>query len=337
MVEADLVGDIRGGDSFSDIYGLKGFMAGFFPVWTVLLLKGSIVQFPQTFGPYKSPVARRLAQYILKRSSVIIARDIESQRVARELAGPNSRVLLSPDVAFSLEPFRPKTITTDRSFSIAPMTAIIGLNVNGLMYNSRFRGQNRFDLHLNYVSFLPRLVENLLDHHQGELWLIPHTFAPEGHVESDNEACERLRSALRPELLDRVKILTGEYDAQELKWIIGQCEFFVGSRMHSCIAALSQGVPCVGVAYSRKFQGVFECVGMQEWVIDARTVGEQDALARAQSLFKCRGQIKQELKTRANQARARLNVVFRDLIRRTVPAQSLEGARDHATQVAGIE
>ena len=47
------------------------------------------------------------------------------------------------------------------------------------------------------------------------------------------------------------------------KAVIGQCDFFIGSRMHACIAALSQGVPCVGVAYSMKFAGVFDTVGME--------------------------------------------------------------------------
>jgi colanic acid/amylovoran biosynthesis protein len=84
---ADIVGDVRGGDSFSDIYGMQRFLNGFLTVWTVLLVKGSMVQFPQTYGPYKSPVARAMARYILRRSSVVIARDEKSRQVAQELIG----------------------------------------------------------------------------------------------------------------------------------------------------------------------------------------------------------------------------------------------------------
>ena len=49
--EAVLVGDVRGGDSFSDIYGMKRFLYGFLMAWTVILVRGSMVQFPQTYGP----------------------------------------------------------------------------------------------------------------------------------------------------------------------------------------------------------------------------------------------------------------------------------------------
>ena len=55
-------------------------------------------------SPRHSP--RWLARVLLKRSSVIIARDRQSQKVAQELVGTDKDVLLSPDVAFSLEAIR---------------------------------------------------------------------------------------------------------------------------------------------------------------------------------------------------------------------------------------
>ena len=47
-----------------------------------------------------------------------------------------------------------------------------------------------------------------------------------------------------------------------MKYLIGQCDFFVGSRMHSCIAAVSQCVPAVSIAYSDKFIGVMATLGL---------------------------------------------------------------------------
>ncbi len=45
--EAAIVGDIRGGDSFSDIYGLRRFLIGFLMAWSVNLVRGEIVQLAQ--------------------------------------------------------------------------------------------------------------------------------------------------------------------------------------------------------------------------------------------------------------------------------------------------
>ena len=40
LEQMDVVGDVRGGDSFSDIYGMRRFLHGFAMAWTVLLIKG---------------------------------------------------------------------------------------------------------------------------------------------------------------------------------------------------------------------------------------------------------------------------------------------------------
>ena len=317
LEEADIVGDVRGGDSFSDIYGMGRFLTGFLCAWTVVLVKGSIVQFPQTFGPYKSPVARCLANYLLRRSSVIMARDRESQRLAQAHVGKSRQVLLCPDVAFSLEPLQPEKITTEPPFhGLSVPQGTIGLNVNGLMYNGGYTRNNMFGLKMDYRALLPELIEALLKEHGGELWLVPHAFAPAGNVESDPEACEMVRSALSSETRDRVRIVTGDYDCHELKWLIGKFDFFVGSRMHSCIAALSQGVPCAGIAYSRKFEGVFDTLGMAEWVVDGRKVSDQEAISVILKLYGRRQEAREELWARAQEARSRVEKVFEQSIKR---------------------
>jgi len=77
---------------------------------------------------------------------------------------------------------------------------VIGLNVNGLMVNGGYTRKNMFGLKLDYPSFLAAMIKALLAEHQGELWLVPHTYAPPGDVESDPEACCKVRAAL-PEIL----------------------------------------------------------------------------------------------------------------------------------------
>ncbi|MDB6169023.1 MAG: hypothetical protein JWM88_1887 [Verrucomicrobia bacterium] len=314
VASADFVGDVHGGDSFSDIYGLKGLTFTFVTDFCVWLVKGSIVQFPQTYGPYKHPLARCMARFLLRRSSVIIARDKKSRAIAQELAGPNKTVLLSPDVAFSLESIRLREIRMAPPLSPAGAKNIIGLNVNGLMYNGGYTGRNMFGLKLDYASFLPVLVTALLQNHPNEVWLVPHTFAPNGDVESDPEASHKLRDSLPAGLRTRVRIVDQEYDQYEIKGVISQCDFFIGSRMHACIAALSQGVPCVGVAYSMKFAGVFESVGMESWVVDARDATNEEAVARILELYLQREDVRATLKQHADAARAQLRGVFETLI-----------------------
>lgn len=308
---AEVVGDVRGGDSFSDIYGMGRFLLGFLMAWSVLLVRGDMVQFPQTYGPFKSALARWLARFLLIRSSVVIARDERSRRVAQDLLGKEYKVHLSPDVAFSLAVTHPKHVALEPAPDFPVTGGVIGLNVNGLMYHGGYTRDNMFGLKLDYANFLTDLVTSLLAEHEGELWLVPHTFAPTGDVESDQDASRKLRESLPAALQARVRIVAAEYDQHEIKGVIGGCDFFIGSRMHACIAALSQGVPCVGVAYSMKFEGVFESVGMGEWVVDGRAVQNAEGVARIVDLYRMRNEVREELGRRADEARASLRVVFR--------------------------
>ena len=98
----DVVGDIRGGDSFSDIYGLGRFFGATLPVISVIMIKGQIVQFPQTYGPYRSGIARCIARWILRHSSLVLARDIRSQAVAESLVSEATQVLLGLGTGGSL-------------------------------------------------------------------------------------------------------------------------------------------------------------------------------------------------------------------------------------------
>ena len=315
VAAADMVGDVRGGDSFSDIYGLKRFCLAFLPVLSVLLVKGSIVHLPQTYGPFRTRTSRFLARFLLRCSSAVIARDLESQRIAQELVGPRLDVRLSPDVAFALHSEAPAELLTEPPLAGMLPAKTIGLNVNGLMFNGGYTRGNMFGLKLDYRAFLPELISRLLTDPGAEILLVPHTIAEAGNSESDNEACRQVRDMLPDALQSRVRIVVGDYDAHELKGVIRQCDFFIGSRMHSCIAALSQGVPCVGVAYSMKFAGVFESVGMGDWVLDGRTMDCEQVVASILGLHESRDAVRSGLAERSAQARQRLNEVFAGIFR----------------------
>ncbi len=328
---ADFVGDVRGGDSFSDIYGLKRFVLAFFPVLSVLLIKGRIVHFPQTYGPFRTGIARRLAGFLLKRSSVLVARDRESQRIAQALVGRDPVVELSPDVAFRLHSEVPDGLLTEPPLDGKPAGGMIGLNVNGLMFNGGYTGGNMFGLKLDYRAFLPALMTRLLKDPAVEILLIPHTLAGKGDPESDDEASREVRQMLPAELRGRVRTVVGDYDAHQLKGVIRQCDFFLGSRMHSCIAALSQGVPCVGVAYSMKFAGVFESVGMEDWVLDGRVMDCDEMVAEVLMRYEARDSVRGDLGERSELARRCLGEVFRKITREACGADLPE--RD---EVAGM-
>jgi colanic acid/amylovoran biosynthesis protein len=326
LQKADWIGDIRGGDSFSDVYGLKRMILGSLPSMTVLLLGRPLVLLPQTYGPYQSEIARIIARWILSRARWILSRDKEGIEVVKEILGRNrnkKRIDFCPDVAFSMESMTSfKPAIHPPLIRKAPEDVLIGFNINGLLFNGGYTRNNMFQLKFDYKQFVKVLSESILRETSAHLLLIPHTFAPNGHIESDSEGCHIIFNSLKDLYSERLHILEGEYDQFEIKAIIGQCDFFVGSRMHSCIAALSQGVPTVGVAYSRKFRGIFESVDLGDMILDARSLDLEITVKIILKLFQNRADSRRMVLNKINIAKGRLNGTFKRLLASTDPVSS---------------
>jgi colanic acid/amylovoran biosynthesis protein len=314
VLNAKFVGDIRGGDSFSDIYGWRRLIIGSLPLVAVYWLRGGYVLFPQTYGPFKGRIAKMFARYILNRASVILARDKASMKLVEELTNGCRQAQFSPDVAFTLDSRLPSQPGIEPPLPVKMEEPLIGVNVNGLMFNGGYTRSNMFGLKLNYQEYLVSLITALAQKHNARILLVPHTFSPRESVESDPGACERVREQLPPEILSRVHLVNRTYNQHEIKGIISLCEFFVGSRMHACIAALSQGIPAVGVAYSKKFVGVFETVGAEDWIVDGREFEAPAAVARTLELFENRRGLQNRLKVAVTNAQEQLRVVFGNLL-----------------------
>jgi len=315
--EADFVGDIRGGDSFSDIYGLTELVLGSLPSAITFLLGKDLALLPQTYGPYKTWTSRRLARGILRRAKIILSRDKSGIQVVEELLGGNGtagRLHFCPDVAFSLEPSRTTSYSIQPDFPLDRSAPLFGLNVSGLLYNGGFTRNNMFGLAFEYRDFVRLLAEKVISETDASLLLVPHTFAPGGNVESDPAACAELFRDFASRFPGRIFMVAKEYGASEIKGIIGLCDFFVGSRLHACIGALSQGIPTVGVAYSRKFAGLFESVGVGHMVVDARNVDEGRAVETILDAFDRREQEKLLLRERIRDVRTLLGDTFRRLL-----------------------
>ena len=316
LKQADFIGDIRGGDSFSDIYGLQRMILGIIPQLIVLLLGKELVLLPQSYGPFKSALAKKIAHFVISKSSIILSRDRQSIEVIKNILrkkGANKKIILCPDVAFALDSIIPQKINIIPPIDKPHDVALIGFNINGLLYNGGYSKNNMFGLRYDYRLFTQKLAESLLEKTNAHLLLIPHTFAPAGNVESDNEACREIYEFLQQSFTGRIHFVAGIYNQFNIKGIIGFCDFYIGSRMHSCIAALSQGIPTVGVAYSRKFKGIFDSIDVGNMVSDARSASMEETIDFILNQFNNKESIQTNLRNKVRITRKRQIKIF-DLI-----------------------
>ncbi|MBM4144256.1 MAG: polysaccharide pyruvyl transferase family protein, partial [Lentisphaerae bacterium] len=220
LAEADFVGDIRGGDSFSDIYGLGRFMLNAVPALTAMLLGRKLVLLPQTYGPYGSPLARAVAAFTLRRAARVLSRDREGVAAAERLVRGRRgapRPEFCPDVAFALEARPPPSPVIRPPLDPAAAAPPVGLNVNGLMYRGGYTRGNMFRLKCDYAEYARRLAARILaSRPETRLLLVPHTFGPPGGLNSDPDACREVIAALPAGLKERASLVAAGYDQHEI-------------------------------------------------------------------------------------------------------------------------
>lgn len=320
IAESDMAASIAGGDSFSDIYGLSRFFYVALPQVLVLLMGKPLVQLPQTIGPFASKLPRAIARGILKHSSLIYSRDYPGLLETREIlgiSGKNERIRFCYDMGFVLDPVKPREFSIEASVLDLPRNidapCTVGLNISGLLYMGGYTRANMFGLKADYKELVGEIIEFLITRKKARVLLVPHVFGGPEHTESDSTVCERVYSQLKPKYGEGLSFLSGFYDQGEIKHMIGKCDFFIGSRMHACIAALSQCVPAVPIAYSRKFIGVMESIGVESYVADPCALESGAILDIIDKAFEDRAAIAEKLRAQMPAVKEKVLSLFREI------------------------
>jgi len=299
LSNADVCLSVAGGDSFSDIYGLVRLIYVSLPQILVLLLGKRLILLPQTLGPFNSRSAKLIANFIMTRASRIYARDYLSVKVAAPCVDSGNgigKVCFCYDLAFILDPLPPRHIDVVGLPNYqSGRSALVGLNVSGLLMMGGYTKGNMFGLKTSYASLVRAMVDHMILEEDANVLLIPHVFGTDVNSESDLIACERVYQELKSAHGDRIGFVSSRHNQSEIKKIIGSCDFFIGARMHACIAALSQNVPAIAIAYSDKFKGVLQTLGVDRLVVDPRNMDEEGVLNALSSAYQERNAIRREL------------------------------------------
>ena len=308
--EADFLVSLAGGDSFSDIYGLGRLFYVALPQILVLLMGKPLILMPQTLGPYHGWFAKVIAGWILKRAKGIYSRDrlgvVEAEALLR-WQGSSGKVRFCYDMGFILEPIEPERLDVEGlSIKDGDASCLVGLNVSGLLYMGGYTRKNMFGLRSDYAEMVHALIEYLIELKGVRVLLVPHVFSRKDDSESDSVACEKIFRNLGGRYPGKLGLVCGHYNQNEVKYVIGQCEFFIGSRMHACIAAVSQMVPSLALAYSDKFAGVMDSIVEESLVVDQRSSDKDETLVRIGRALDDRALTRQQLERVIPQVRTQV-------------------------------
>jgi colanic acid/amylovoran biosynthesis protein len=241
-----------------------------------LWLGKPLVLLPQTIGPLRRWWERRLVRWLSQRAQLIFVRDALSLALLQELnAGkPLPHLHLVPDIAFAY-PAPPLAIgrqflATHQIFP-TPNQPLLGVTVLD------WGAQNaNFGQQAGYETAVALAIRAFIQATGGQAVLFSQVHGPQP-ADDDRRPAQRVYAQLA-DLGEQVRFIPDECPAATLKAAYGQMDFFLGSRLHSCIFALSMGVPVVAIQYQYKTIGVMEMLGMGEWVLPIEQSAAQPEL-----------------------------------------------------------
>jgi colanic acid/amylovoran biosynthesis protein len=253
--EADLVIDLSG-DSYRDAPG--GFALAHHATFLAALSTGTPYALAsQSLGPFRR-LNGPLVRYFMNRAELVYIREQRTAAILSRLGVRPDRIEVAPDVAFALPAASPERIWTGERIDPDRIPRPwIALSLSAFALGLRPHGRR-------YLEEMIGLCGHLHARYDASIFLVPHELSPTPGGFDDRGAAALLRSRMgAPPWLHAIE---GDYGPDVLKGLISRCDAAVAARMHAAIAGLSTGVPTIPVAWSHKYGGLMEDIGLAGYV-----------------------------------------------------------------------
>ena len=217
-----------------------------------------------TIGPFKKEDEIYFKKCIDNISAISVREKISYEYV-KNLVGNETRVECVADVAFSLPSneilgkkiLQHHLVLEDEKFVAVSVSKGV-IRYSGLDESSYIKEFSKF---LDYLTNEGYIVI-----------LIPHV-CERNPNNNDLMICRTVLDSMKHP--KKARIMAYEYSAVEFKSVIRHASALIGARTHATIASMSQLVPTVSIAYSRKAYGIVEEVygdSFQDVIVDAQDV-----------------------------------------------------------------
>lgn len=212
----------------------------------------------------------------------MIAREKESLEVIKKMAGNNYAVMLSPDIANAMK----CSVRGERA-----EYGKVGISVS-FQIIKQWGGDKAM-----YYNCIRSLIEKILQLGCGAVVLLPNEIKGKGIFDDIVVANEIKKMFAGNEQVAVHDV--GLKNAIETKDEIASCDVFVASRYHSCVAALSAGVPLLVVGWHYKYENLLGLYGQGEWLLSTNDCTPEVLVAKFCKFWDARENIRRELKARA--------------------------------------
>ncbi len=215
---------------------------------------------PNSFGPLKSPFTRRMVMKTLKKCNLVTCRESISAKFLRDKCGIDS--IVTNDLAMYLE--------KDKDFDAIECLSEAGIPIKNekcvaiTLRPYRFPGEK--DAEIRYSNYKKSIADFAV-------WLSEKGFVPVfvEHVYSENcherdMHCIEDVVAMLPNGIKYAIFSDLTLNCRQIKSVYSCFDYIIGTRFHSVIFSLSEGVPSMAITYGgNKGDGIMNDLGISQY------------------------------------------------------------------------
>jgi len=288
----DLIISKPGGFLYSSGMGLV-FLISIYSMAFAIFTKKPLYIFPQSIGPLRHWWERWLLKWLVSKARIIMLREEISFKLITSIAGSSDQIRLLPYPAFACPISSPEAANEwlkQHNIDKSSGKPLLGITVvNWMAENPAFQDQER------YEAAIAAAARNFINRYNGAAIFFTQVWGP-SYSQDDRIPSRRVIARLQDLAKDVIHV-------QEiappplLKAIYGCMDVFVGTRMHSNIFALSQGVPVIAIGYQPKTEGILRMLNLNRWMIPIQDVNESRLPKMLSLLFEQRDAVANSIST----------------------------------------
>ena len=279
-ISADIVVSGPGGFLYSSGRGMS-LLVTVYSIFMAIIARKPVYVLPQSIGPLKQPWQKMIIHWLLDHVRIVMVREPLSLKLVQVLGVDQSKIHLLPDMAFAI-PKSDKIIGSEwleeKGIDPHKKEPLLGMTI--INWGEQHKG---FEFQAEYERACAAAVEWFIKSTEGKVILFPQVFGP--YLSQDDRVPARRVAEQLPELSKSIIMIEQPLPLELLKSVYGWMDIFIGSRMHSNIFSLCEGVPVIMIGYLPKTRGLAEMLGIEEWYLDINQVNGIELSERLQILW----------------------------------------------------
>lgn len=260
LYEADLIvicgGGFLGGKKFDSIMHL-------FQIYINTIFNKKNIMMGTSIEPVSNKFLKNITEKILNRVDYIFAREIYTFNYLKEFMNYDKFTLI-PDMAFMLDEIYEKDNNIEKYKKCGKK--IYGLTVRNWNFPNEKDPKQKME---QYLYSIANLICEKTKNNEAVFVFVPQVIVDYGNdADVANEIMEMLPKNIKKNFI----IVTDDLSPTEIKKLIGNFDFFIGTRMHSNIFATSMRIPTIAIAYEKKTNGIMHMLGLDDYVIEMNNI-----------------------------------------------------------------